>query len=128
MTTTTINFKPGVMLPVGTRFCDSLYYDEATDRVVEGFQVFRQVDPEGEPTGRDSFVDNAGALCGVSIAKIKRQMALTDSRNAEAMADLLERFVLNDRQMDAVYGSSMQKSNLHREAVAVLQLVRGIKS
>lgn len=64
---------------VGTRYADSETYDEATDKVVHGWQVFRQCRPDGTPTGRESFVNHHGILCGLSIAESQRHDAITAS-------------------------------------------------
>lgn len=60
----------------GTRYCDSTVYDEATDEVVHGFQVYVQKTPDGTPTGRRSFVNNQGALCGILMAEQERATAM----------------------------------------------------
>ena len=78
------NHTPGTLYPVGTRYSNSIVYDEATAEVVHGFQVFRQMTAQGEPTGRLSFINNRGTLCGIEIAEQERQRARQD-----AAADML---------------------------------------
>lgn len=65
--------------PVGTRFSNSEIYDAATAEVVHGWQVFEQFREDGSPTGRKSFVDNNGGLCGIEIAESKRKQAIHDA-------------------------------------------------
>ncbi|MFK4706074.1 hypothetical protein ABIC83_002913 [Roseateles asaccharophilus] len=60
----------------GTRYCDSAIYDEATDEVVHGFQVYVQKSADGTPTGRRSFVNNQGVLCGITMAEQERAAAM----------------------------------------------------
>ena len=92
------NHTPGTLYPVGTRYSNSIVYDEATAEVVHGWQVFRQMTPEGGPTGRRSFINNQGTLCGVEIAWQERQRAIVDT--AHEMLDAL-REVLADSQATA---------------------------
>lgn len=73
----------------GTRYSNSAVYDEATDRVVHGWQVFIQKDADGKPTGRESFVDNDGMLCGLGVARVRRDEAA--ARNAHNLAGALRK-------------------------------------
>lgn len=79
--------------PVGTRFSNSETYDQATDEVIHGWQVFEQCRPDGTFTGRKSFIDNHGCLCGIDIAEAKRRMATesTAPELLEALQKLLAR-------------------------------------
>jgi hypothetical protein len=70
---------PQLKYPIGTRYIDSEIYDEATDEVAHGWQVFRQCTPDGKPTGRKSFVNQHGNLCGLSIAEQCRKDAVVSS-------------------------------------------------
>lgn len=65
---------------IGTRYSNSVIYDEATGLKVDGFQVFQQHHKDGTPTGRTSFVNPlTGNLCSVAIShKVRR-----DCREAE---------------------------------------------
>jgi len=76
------------MLPVGTRYTSSRTYDAATNEVVHGWQVFAQYREDGTPTGRKSFVDNNGNLCGIEIAKTKREQAVVS--HCEELAQMVE--------------------------------------
>lgn len=69
--------------PAGTRYSNSVIYDEATDEVIEGFQVFRQCNPDGTPTGRTSILvlDSDGAGCRLA----------DDAAEAIAQADAILR-------------------------------------
>ena len=69
MSTPKLPYEPG------TRYSDSLTYDVATTEVVHGWQVFEQVRPDGTPTGRKSFVNHRGALCGICVAEMMRKSA-----------------------------------------------------
>jgi hypothetical protein len=86
-----IAFRPGIPLPAGTRYSNSLSYDVATDQVVEGFQVFAQYREDGTPTGRRSFVNNDGTLCGLSIAEAERERAI--KQEARFLLEALARIV-----------------------------------
>lgn len=76
--------------PVGTRHCDAVIYDEATDEVVEGFQVFRQCKPDGTPTGRKAILVGS-RLMGLSLAKTMREEAVTEAAPAmlQALKDIV---------------------------------------
>lgn len=65
--------------PVGERFSNSEVYDEATAEVVHGFQVFAQKREDGSPTGRRSFVNAQGVLCGLEMAESERARELADA-------------------------------------------------
>lgn len=83
----------------GTRYSNSLIYDEATSEVVAGWQVFVQKRPDGTPTGRRSFVNNEGNLCGIEVANAMRKRAIHDAapQLLEALSALLaeaEQFAL----------------------------------
>ena len=75
---------PGQIYEAGTRYSNSIIYDEATDERVHGWQVFVQKREDGTPTGRRSFINNSGVLCGIEIAEAERQRAI-----AAAAPDLL---------------------------------------
>jgi hypothetical protein len=82
--------------PVGTRYSSSETYDQATDEVVHGFQVFEQCRPDGSLTGRKSFINNGGILCGIEIAEHERHQAILDS--AHDLLDALKEVVrISDR-------------------------------
>lgn len=72
MTTQNLPYAPG------TRFSNSEIYDEATAELVHGWQVFIQKRPDGTPTGRRSFVDHKGSLCGIEIAEQRRALAISE--------------------------------------------------
>ena len=59
----------------GTRYSNSVIYDAATEEVVHGWQVFMEYLADGTPTGRKSFVNNSGILCGIEIAAAERERA-----------------------------------------------------
>lgn len=66
--------------PPGTRYSNSVIYDEATDRVNEhGDTIFVQRRPDGTPTGSEAVVIG-GTLVGLEIAGDLHR------RNAEAVA------------------------------------------
>ena len=75
----------------GTRFSNSVIYDEATSEVVSGWQVFMQKLPDGTATGCRSFVNNAGILCGIEVANAMRERAIRDAapQLLEALSALL---------------------------------------
>jgi hypothetical protein len=73
--------------PVGTLYSNSEIYDQATDEVVHGWQVFKQLRPDGTPTGRKSFINHRGNLCGVEVAERMRQRAPADCAS-ELLASL----------------------------------------
>lgn len=85
--------------PTGTRFDNSITYDEATDEVVEGFQVFRQCRPDGTPTGRRSIVahDSTGTphLVAVTLAVDLRRRAIRDASHdlLAALREMLDYYV-----------------------------------
>ncbi len=83
---------------IGTRYCNSEIYDEATAETVHGWQIFVQKRADGAPTGERSFVDQHGALCGVSIAKIKRDQVKASMAGelAEVLRLALPHVVDND--------------------------------
>lgn len=62
--------------PAGADDSNAAYSDVATDRYVHGFQVFAQYRPNGEPTGRHTFLDQNGMLCGLALAERKRREAV----------------------------------------------------
>lgn len=70
---------PGAVYPAGTRYSNSITYDEATDELIHGWQVFIQKAPDGTPTGDRSFLNNQGRLCGESIAKQERERATREA-------------------------------------------------
>lgn len=63
----------------GTRHSYSEVYDEATTEIEHGWQIFIQKRSDGTPTGRRSFVNNQGILCGVEIAEQMRAAATRDA-------------------------------------------------
>lgn len=75
--------------PVGARYSNSEVYDEATDEVVHGFQVFVQKRPDGTPTGRRSFVNAQGVLCGLAMAEAERARELSEAAPALLSAAVL---------------------------------------
>lgn len=79
--------------PVGTRYSNSKTYDQATDKFIHGWQIFEQCQPDGTLTGRKSFIDNTGTLCGIELAETKRYQAILDS--AHDLLDALESCVNN---------------------------------
>lgn len=66
-------------VPVGTRYSNSEVYDEATSEVVHGYQVYVQKRADGTSTGRRSFVNDKGVLCGIEMAERERQQAIQDA-------------------------------------------------
>ena len=90
MTISATAHTPGVIYPAGTRYSNSTY-DEATDELTHGWQVFIQKFPDGTPTGRRSFMNNRGILCVESIAKQERERATRDA--APELLAALESFI-----------------------------------
>lgn len=82
--------------PVGTRYSNSETYDQATDEVVYGWQVFEQCRPDGTLTGRKSFIDNNGTLCGIEIAETKRLQSILDSAH-DLLGAIKEVIRISDR-------------------------------
>jgi hypothetical protein len=108
--------------PIGTRYSNSEIYDEATDEHVHGWQVFIQKRPDGTPTGRRSFVDQDGKLCGIELAAAKRAGAIRDAapdllaacQAAEPLLADMER-ILNKRLPGS--STSLQALTTVREAI-----------
>jgi hypothetical protein len=107
--------------PVGTRYSNSEYYDRATSRIAHGWQVFEQVAPNGNLTGRESFVNNTGSLCGLDIAKIIRQSAIQNSADelVKSLKDLLS-------QIKGYEECNGSRGFQTEEALKVLQMAIGI--
>lgn len=110
-----------LLYPVGTRFTNSLIYDEATSEVVHGWQVFVQKAQDGAPTGRKSFVDNKGILCGISLAERKREEAI--QAQAFSMAMILGALDTGDYLRDLVDLVVSREGETHPRALQICQLV-----
>lgn len=102
----------------GTRYSNSEIYDEATSEVVNGWQVFVQKRPDGSLTGRRSFVNNAGILCGITLADTMRERAIRDS--APQLLEALR------RALNAGIGADGQRPSPADEARAALAQAAGI--
>lgn len=116
--------------PVGTRYSNSRIYDSATAEVVHGWQVFEQMRATGPnlyaATGRRSFVNHEGILCGLDLAESERAKARAAECNNALFA--LELALATLRQVPP---SMLDVPAEHAEAcnmiVKVLERANGIK-
>lgn len=106
----------GLNYPIGTRYSNSGTYDEATAEISHGWQVFEQRRADGTSTGRRSFVNNSGMLCGIQIAEAERARAIRD-----AAPDLLAALALIVRG----YGVTFQDATLRNLAVDAIAKAAG---
>lgn len=109
------------MYPVGTRYNNSPTYDEATNEVVHGWQVFVQKSPDGTLTGRKSFVDNKGTLFCISIAERKRDEAIQSQ--AFCLAKVLGTLEAEGYLRDLVDLVVSRDGETHPKAMQICQLV-----
>lgn len=107
--------------PVGTRYSNSQTYDEASCEVVHGWQVFIQKNPDGSLTGRRSFVDNKGTLCGLMTAERKRDEAIQSQ--AHCMAKVLSTLESEGYLRDLVDLVVSREGETHTKAIQICQLV-----
>lgn len=110
-----------LVYPVGTRFSNSHIYDEATSEVVHGWQIFVQKDPDGNLTGRKSFVDNKGGLCDISVAERKRDEAI--QARAFCMAKVLATLESEGYLRDLVDQVVSREGETHAKAVQICKIV-----
>ena len=100
----------------GTRYSNSVIYDEATDRVNEfGDTIFVQKREDGTPTGRESVVIG-GRIFGLEVAA-----AVHDRHTRDAAPDLFARLEEILEYCDALKGSDVHK----RAKAALVRAMEG---
>lgn len=104
-----------IKYPVGTRYSNSSTGDEATAEILHGYQVFQQAQcrPDGTLTGRKSFINEHGVLCGIELAEGARNAAIHNAAPKMLEALLYDR----DRNTGAEHGLSVYQ-RMRDEAIA----------